>query len=276
MDPLPQKIISDLGGLKMWVVGTIASPGDFRRAYIALQQGFTSQVIDSWLMACETLAVASMQKTFNARRHRYLDREDLLQHGRMAAVRVMNGIADGEVTISGEPIRYGWRSIKHEIHSAAFGRSRSCECRIGGICQFACDCRERFEINCDCSCRCKCHKSTVTDFTSYYGGGDYDPIDRLAGEGVAFWERVEDIHYRCQTQMERDVLNGIAQAIEDDKAPNTVYLALDYTQQEIMESWKAIASHYLKVLVERGEALPGRRNGNQRRPPRRPIPRLAA
>lgn len=218
----------------------------------------------------------SCKKAFYYRKNRHLDRDDLIQHGQMASAVMASQIASGDIMIRTEPIRYAWRAIKREMHLAAFGKMRQCECRAGGICQFQCDCADVFGINCDCSCACKCHKRTVSNFTNHFGDGDYDPIDRLAGEGVAFRERVEDIHYRCQTQMERDVLNGIVEAIENGKAPNSVYVTLNYTEKEIMESWRAIASHYLKVLVERGEALPGRRGGNQRRPPRKPIPRLAA
>jgi hypothetical protein len=264
MSQLPPNITSDLADVKTWVMNSIASPNQFSEAYKALQGGRTAAAIDAWMACCETLCHASTYKAYYPRANRHLDREDLLQHGRMAATEILNKVAEKDVR---EPIKYAWTSIKREIHRAAFGKPRQCPCRVNGICQFACDCRERLDINCDCSCQCKCHRRTVSNFTNHFGDGDYDPIDRLAGEGVALRERVEDILCFCTNQIQRDVVIAIAEAIEDGRRPNSIYLTLNYLEKQIADAWKAVASHYLKVMVERGESLPGRPGGNQRRPP---------
>jgi hypothetical protein len=262
---LPANIIADLAETKWWI-STIVQPKEFQHAYDCLAAGRCSESIDRWLYVCETLSTPSMYKAYYPRTNRLMGRDDLMQHGRMAAVEIANQVHEGRHLA--RPMQYAWRSIKREIHLAAFGKARACECRIDGKCTFHCPCRAEFDINCDCFCQCKCHKRTVSNFTNYYGDGDYDPIDHLAGEGEALRERVEDILCHCTNQIERDVVMGIAAAIEDGKRANQIYLTLDYSRGQIIEAWKAVAAHYLKVLVSRGESLPGRPGGNQRRPPR--------
>jgi hypothetical protein len=108
----------------------------------------------------------------------------------------------------------------------------------------------------------------VISFTDHYPDGVFDPVDHLASQSQALWERVEDMLCHCTTPIERDVVLGIADAIEDGQSANSIYLTLDYSQQEIIAAWKSLAAHYHKVLGDRGESLPGKPGGNQRRPSR--------
>lgn len=165
MKNLPQPVIADFRDVKQWVLDTIPSPELFREICGALQRGYNSHLLDQWLTLCHPLSHLSCRKACYCRKTLYLDLENIIQHGRMAAATIAAKVAGSEITIKGEPIRYAWTAIKREIHLAAFGKSRKCNCRTGGVCQFTCDCRERFGINCDCSCNCKCHRRTVSNFT---------------------------------------------------------------------------------------------------------------
>ena len=264
---LPANIITDLAETKWWI-STIVQPKEFQHAYDCLAAGRCSESIDKWLSVCETLSTPSMHKAYRARTNRLVGRDDLMQHGQTAAVVIAKQVGEGRHLA--RPLQYAWRSIKREIHLAAFGKARKCDCRVDGECAFQCNCRADFVINCDCFCQCRCHKRTVSNFTNYYGDGDHDPIDDLAGEGEALRELLEDILCHCKTQVERDVVTAIAHVSEDGKFANQIYLILDYSRGQITKAWKAVASQYLKVLISRGESLPGRPGGNQRRPPSTP------
>jgi hypothetical protein len=273
MDQLPKVIVSDFADVKAWVMNSIASPGQFQTAYNAIKLGRTAEAIPLWLACCETLLEASTYKAFYPRRNRYLDRDDFRQSGRLAATMVLNKAVHDTIR---EPIRYAWTSIKREIHLAAFGKPRECDCRVDGICKFACDCRDLFDINCDCKCGCKCHPPTVSNFTNHFEDGEYDPIDPLAEEGSPLSDLVDDINFYCKSQIQRDVVFALAEAIRDGMPPNWIYLTLDYTHDQILEAWKAVAVIYGQVLRSRGEPLPGRLWGNQRRRPKMPPGKLAA
>lgn len=273
MSRLPTEILTEFADVKAWVMNSIASPVQFQAAYSALKLGRTSDAIPLWLACCETLLEASIYKAYYPRRNRYLDRDDLRQSGRLAATVVLNKAAHDNIR---EPIRYAWTSIKREIHLTAFGKARTCDCRVDGICKFACDCRELHGMNCDCKCGCTCHPPIVSNFTSHYGDGEYDPLDPLAEEGSPLRDLVEDILFYCKSQIERDVVLSMAEAIDDGKPANSIYLTLDYTPDQILQAWKAVDFYYGMELRKRGEALPGRPWGNQRRPPPRPPVKFAA